>query len=228
KYVITEGSIDFINTIRTEPNFSIVATREVRTKEERYVITLHASGTPDDPKTELTSDPELDEPNIVALLLTGRILKHLQGSELRVAQEQAANYLSGRFGNLFQTAGSAFGLNTVRIDPVLLAKDADLSAKLTIGKDITEHFNLVYSQNLSGPRAQTWIANYQALQDLLIRGINLSDDNKLTVELRHDLKWGGGPALPKGPRSKDEKTLGNVTFEGSTIPMRDLLKQVTK
>jgi outer membrane protein assembly factor BamA len=116
----------------------------------------------------------------------------------------------------------------VRVDPVLLAKDEDLSAKLTIGKDITQHFSLVYSQNLSGPRAQTWIANYQALQDLLIRGINLSDDNKLTLELRHDLKWGGGPPLRRSARSKDEKRLGNVTFEGSALPMHDLLKQVTK
>jgi outer membrane protein assembly factor BamA len=229
KYVISEGTIDFINPVRTEPNFNFVATREVQTQqEERYIITLHASGTPDDPKTELTSDPELDEPNIVALLLTGRTLKDLQGSELTVAQEQAANYLSGRFVNLFQTAGSAFGLSTVRIDPVLVAGDEDLSAKLTIGRDITRNFNLVYSQNLSGATAQTWIASYRALQDLLIRGINLSDENKLRVELRHDLKWGGGPELPKGPKAKDEMALGNITFAGTGIPMKDLLKQVSK
>jgi outer membrane protein assembly factor BamA/autotransporter translocation and assembly factor TamB len=228
RYIISEGTIDFINPIRIEPNFNFVATREVPTTTQRYIITLHASGTPDDPKTELTSDPELDEPNIVALLLTGRILKDLEGSELLVAQEQAANYLSGRFGNLFQSAGSAFGIDTVRIDPVLVAGDEDLSAKLTIGKDITQNFNLVYSQNLSGARAQTWIANYQALQDLLIRGINLSDENKLTVELRHDLKWGGGPALTTAPKPKDQRTLGNISFEGSTVPVNELLKHVRK
>jgi outer membrane protein assembly factor BamA/autotransporter translocation and assembly factor TamB len=228
KYVITQGSIDFINPIRTEPNFNFVATREVQTKDERYIITLHASGTPDNPKTELTSDPELDEPNIVAVLLTGRTLKDLQGAELLVAQEQAASYVSGRFVNLFQSAGSAFGLNTVRIDPVLVAGEEDLSAKLTLGKDLTQNFSLVYSQNLSGKTAQTWIANYQALQNLLIRGVNLSEENKLRVELRHDLKWGGGPPLPKGPKPQDEKTLGQVTFEGASIPMEDLLKQVTK
>src|SRR4029078_3384477 len=96
-----------------------------------------------------TSQPTRNQPNSVSLLLTGRRLDELQGNELLVAQEQAANYLSGRFGTLFQSDGSTFGLNTVRIDPVLLAQDADLSAKLTIGKDITSNFNLVYSQNLS-------------------------------------------------------------------------------
>jgi outer membrane protein assembly factor BamA/autotransporter translocation and assembly factor TamB len=229
RYVIAEGTIDFVNPIRTEPSFNFIATREVRTtKDEPYIITLHASGTPDNLETELTSDPPLDEPNIVALLLTGRTLEDLEGAELAVAQEQAANYVAGRFGNLFQNAGSTFGLDTVRLDPVLLAGDEDLSARLTLGRYVTRNFNLVYSQNLSGPRAQTWIASYRALQDLLIRGINYSDDNKLTVELRHDLKWGGGPDLPRAPKPVDETVLGEVTFEGGGLPMEELLKRVTR
>jgi outer membrane protein assembly factor BamA/autotransporter translocation and assembly factor TamB len=229
KYVISEGSIDFNNPVRTEPAFNFVATREIRETQTNvdYIITLRASGTLDKLKTELTSDPSLDERNIIALLLTGRTFENLQGSELNIAQEQAANYLAGRVGNLFQSAGSTFGLTTVRIDPVLTAGEEDPTAKLTIGKDITRNFNLIYSQNLSGARAQTWIASYQAFKDLVIRATNRSADNVLIMDLRHDLKWGGGPPLPAGPARKESR-LANVTFEGTRIPMRDLLKEVTR
>ena len=228
RYVIDTGTIEFNNPIRTEPTFDFAASHELNVKDERYSIILRAYGTPTNLRTELTSDPPLAEPDIIAMLLTGRTFSELQGSYVAVAREQFANYLSGQVSGFFNTAGTALGLDTVRLEPVTLASEEDLSARLTLGKDITKNFNLAFSQNLKGTRSQTWIASYQTVKNLVVRGINESDTREVRFELRHDLRFGGGPPLPKRIEPQGEATVGEVMFMGTNVPVKDLLKRVTK
>jgi outer membrane protein assembly complex protein YaeT len=230
RYIIEQGTIDFNNPVRTEPDFTFVATHELNLPGERYLITLRANGTPQTLRTELSSDPPESEYDIMLMLLTGRTSRDIQGAHLDIAREQLANYLSGELGGFFDAAGSVLGLDTVRIEPVTLATatEEDLSARLTVGKDITKEFSFLYSQNLAGARAQTWIANYQTYRNFLIRGINESDNNTIRAEVQHDLRIGGGPPLPARVQPRNEAILGKITFEGTTLPEEDLLDEVTE
>ncbi|HET9941986.1 MAG TPA: translocation/assembly module TamB domain-containing protein, partial [Terriglobia bacterium] len=72
RYIIERGTVEFNNPLRTEPTIDFEATHDLQVRDERYAIRLTATGTPTDLRTELTSDPFLSEPDIVAMLLTGR------------------------------------------------------------------------------------------------------------------------------------------------------------
>ena len=53
-------------------------------------------------------------------------------------------------------------------------------------------------------------------------------DHPEFIELRHDLKWGGGPSLRRPPKKEDILFGGSITFEGTSIPEKDLLEKLTK
>jgi outer membrane protein assembly factor BamA len=229
RYTIERGSIDFNNPLRTEPDLDFRATHELEIEDERYLITLEVRGTPETLKADLSSDPHLDQQDIVTMLLTGRKFEELQGTYANFAGEQALGYVSGQLSErVLNQAGHALGLNTVRIDPVAVAEQTDLAARLTVAKRITTEFDLVYSHNLNDAKNQTWIASYKPFQNLVFRGVNDSDQNEAVLDLKHDLRLGGGDAVLKRKRSESEIRLRNVTFTGTQITQKDLLKQVTK
>ena len=145
------------------------------------------------------------------------------------ARESAIDYLSGKLtSHVFQNAGAALGLDTVTIEPASLAAEEDVSARLTVGKDITQALGFVYSQNLAGARDQSWIVNYSTFKNFVVRGINRPDQDEVRLELRHGLEFGGGPPLPRRVAPRDEVKLNAVTFTGSTFPEDQLRKQVAK
>jgi outer membrane protein assembly factor BamA/autotransporter translocation and assembly factor TamB len=229
RYTIERGSIDFNNLLRTEPDLDFRATHDLEIEDERYLITLEVTGTPETLKAELSSDPHVDQQDIVAMLLTGRKFEELQGTYANFAGEQALSYVSGQLSErVLNQAGHALGLNTVRIDPVAVAEQTDLAARLTVAKQITSEFNFVYSHNLNDAKNQTWIASYKPFQNLVFRGVNDSDQQEVVVDLKHDLRFGGGDAVLKRKRSESEIRLRNITFTGSHIAEKDLLKQVTR
>ena len=228
RYAINRGIIEFNNAVRTEPEFDFEAIHELQAKDERYLITLRASGTPSTLKTEFSSDPFLSESDIISMLLTGRTFEELQGSHLAVAREQLAGYLTGQFSGFFNTAGTALGLDTVRLDAVSLAADQDISAKLVVGKNVTKDFNFTFSQNLNGARSQAWIAAYNPYRNFLVRAVNETDQREVRLELKQTLSFGGGPPLPKRIVPRAELVLGDVKFTGVNESRDVLLRKITK
>jgi autotransporter translocation and assembly factor TamB len=86
---------------------SFVAEREIlpsvdlglRTSAQGYDITVTVSGPPGRTDASFVSDPSLPEPDIMAVLVTGRTLDEMRGEEYEVAKEQALSYLAGRVGS---------------------------------------------------------------------------------------------------------------------------------
>ena len=229
RFIIERGTVDFNNPLRTEPTVDLEATHELQARDERYLIRLRAEGTPTDLRTELTSDPHLAEPDIITMLLTGRTFAELQGAHAAVAREQVLNYLSGQLTTrFFEGAGTALGLDTVTIEPVTIASEADVSARVTVGKNITRDLSLIFSQNLAGPRDQAWILDYSTYRNFVVRGINRPDQNEIRGELRHNLEFGGGPQLPRRIAPRSDSTLNSVTFNGSTFSRKELLEHVAE
>jgi len=230
RYIIERGTVEFNNPLRTEPTFDFEATHDLTIKGETYAISLTATGMPNDLRTELTSDPYLSEPDIVAMLLTGRSYTDLQSAQLgTVAREQLYDYLSGQLtSRFFKEAGGALGLDTVTIEPATLASEQNVSARLTVGKDVTKNLSMVYSQNLSGPRNQAWILNYATFKKFVARGINRPDEDEVRFEFRHGLEFGGGPPLPHRVAPRNEVKLRAVRFNGSSFAEQELKQQVTK
>ena len=162
RYYVREGSIDFTNPDRIEPAFNISADVRPRVSGQTFDVNVTITGTPTSINPTFTSDPPLPETDIVTLLLGGtpnvdtaaqRALRSPQESQQRLMQTAAAYLLSApissRVGEVFERT---LALDTVQITPLLAGDVAfhqlNPSARITLGKRISQRVFLTYSRTL--------------------------------------------------------------------------------
>ena len=164
RYLVTSGTIDFANPTAIDPFFDVEAETRVRVPGETYLVRFHISGTRDRFVFDLSSDPPLATVDILALLFgdvrdpANAELRALQsdvtGQEL-VAARAARLLASPIASGVGRAVEEAFGVDTVQITPSLgdlsarQASSLNPSARLTIGKRVTERMFLTYSRALS-------------------------------------------------------------------------------
>jgi outer membrane protein assembly complex protein YaeT len=198
RYEVERGDVNFIGERDIIPSFDMRLNTVVR----NYDVTVEVTGTPEDTETNLTSTPALAEPDLMALLVTGRTLEEMRGEEFEVAQEQVFSYLAGRVGSqLGRGLERATGLSTVRIEPQLIANETDPSARLTVGREITRGLEVIYSVDLTNSNDQIWVAEYDISRRFQTRAVRQSD-NSYRLDFRHDVRFGGRPAPERLPRQQ--------------------------
>jgi outer membrane protein assembly complex protein YaeT len=223
-YLIERGTVSFFNQAEIEPDLDILAT----TRVSGYDISLTLTGTPEDFKADLNSDPPLAQSDIISILLTGRRLEDLRGSGLNVAREQAESYLSGQVGGfLSREAEGALGLSMVRIDPSLISPETNPGARLTVGQDITHNLYMIYSMNLVDASDQIITAQYDVTRRLQTEWTRQSD-NSYRFDLRHDIQFGGASEKRRFAGSGDgESQIGGIEFQGDSLfSRRELLRRL--
>src|SRR5207244_3743619 len=98
------------------------------------------------------------------------------------------SYLTGRVGStLGRGISGATGLSMVRIEPNLIATETNPGARLTVGQDITNNFNLVYSMDLINSSDQIYVAEYDLTRRFTTRGVRQSDGT-YRLDFSHDLR----------------------------------------
>ncbi len=209
RYHVERGVISFVEERRIVPSFDLLLTASVR----NYDISVSVIGSANDTETVLRSDPELPEPDIMALLVTGRTMEEMRGEEFEVAREQVLSYMVGRAGSrLGRGIERATGLSDVRIDPNLIANEADPSARLTVAQALTDELELIYSTDLTDSSDQIWVAEYDITRHFQTQATRQSD-NTFRFDFRHDLRFGGVPAPRRQVRARPEvarvEILGN-------------------
>jgi outer membrane protein assembly factor BamA/autotransporter translocation and assembly factor TamB len=187
-----QGSIDFINPARIEPDLDLQAVTRVAGKE----ITLALKGTPTNFQTSLSSDdPDLSQSDLVSLLVTGRTATDVASGGLAPGSEEVLGLLSGE---LFGTAGRAVGLDVVRLergaadlrfDAGLVATETDPGARLTFGKNIGPKTQVVFSQSLRQSGGLTWIVSYSPGSRVELRAVSLDNGDRI-YDFRHQLVFG--------------------------------------
>ncbi len=191
RYEVQRGIITFVDERRIVPSVDLV----LSTKASNYDVRIAVAGTPGKTETNWTSDPPLPEPDIMALVVTGRTVDQMRGEESEVARVQALSYLTGRVGSKFgRGLERATGISEVRIEPVLIANETDPTARLTVGQNVTDQMKLVYSTNLADSDDQIWVAEYDVTRRFQMRGVREREDDSYRVDFRHDLRFGGDPA----------------------------------
>ncbi|NWG13266.1 MAG: translocation/assembly module TamB domain-containing protein, partial [Acidobacteria bacterium] len=213
-YLIERGLVSFFNEAKIEPNLDILAT----TRAGEYDISLSLTGAPDDFSADLSSVPSLSQPDIIAVLLTGRKLEELQGSGLNVARRQVESYLSGQLaGFLSRGAEETLGLSMVRIDPSLINPETDPGARLTVGEDVTRSLRLIYSMNLVEAGDQILTAQYDVTRRFQTEATRQSD-NTYRFEFRHGLQFGGSAGAGDTAASgAQDRKIGRIELLGNTV-----------
>ena len=206
RYEVERGIITFVDERRIVPSVDLV----LNTKASNYDVRIAVAGTPGKTETNWTSDPPLPEPDIMALVVTGRTVDEMRGEESEVARVQALSYLTGRLGSKFgRGLERATGISEVRIEPVLIANETDPTARLTVGQNVTDQVKLVYSTNLADSDDQIWVAEYDVTRRFQMRGVREREDDSYRVDFRHDVRFGGDPAPRREIRRRP--TVTNLT-----------------
>jgi hypothetical protein len=227
-HLVDQGSVDFSNPNRIEPELNLSAVTRVQGTE----IRLGLEGTPAELQTTLTSDdPSLSRSDLVSLLVTGKTAAEAAEDGVMPGGDLLIGVLSSQ---LLGAAGRVVGLDTVRVergepdvrfDAGLVATETDPGARLTVGTNIGTDWEVVLSQSLEDSGGLTWIVSYAAWRALNVRVVSLDDGERL-YGFQRDVSFGrveetGKPVRVLAP------TVSQVTIAGAgpdEAALRSLLK----
>jgi hypothetical protein len=175
RYLLTRGTVDFSNPERIEPTFDISAETQVRVSSQPYLVTLRATGTMQRLRPEFTSDPPLPALTIASLLLGDvgatqnadlQILQRPDVTEQQLIQARAARLLASPIsGEIGKVVEETFGVDTFQLtplvsDPTQLSSRFNPSARLTIGKRISNKAYLTFSRSVTTAADQIILLEY--------------------------------------------------------------------
>jgi translocation and assembly module TamB len=166
RYLITRGSLDFADANRILPFFDIEAETRVRVPGETYRVTMRLAGTTERLQPQFTSDPPLQTLDILTLLFsdqapTGDIeltaLRNESEREQRLVEARATRALTGALSaEVGRVVEQTFGVDTFQITPLLndpyqqsTSLTLNPTARITIGKRISNRIFLTYARSLS-------------------------------------------------------------------------------
>jgi translocation-and-assembly-module (TAM) inner membrane subunit TamB-like protein len=205
RYLVTRGNIDFTNPTRIEPFLDLEAETRVRVPGQTYQVTVRALGTMNRLQPELSSDPPLPVADVLALLFSD--VRRTSGPgdvELRALQPESRNDLeyglirtqatqliaapvTAQVGRIVE---QTFGVDTFQVTPSVIdpysqsTRGLNPSARVTIGKRISDRVYLTFSRNLSSSsNDQILLLEYDE-SDRLSWILSRNEDSTYAIEVR--------------------------------------------
>lgn len=201
RYKISRGTIDFTNPTRIEPFFDVEAETNVRVPGQTYRVIVSAAGTAEHLQPQVSSDPPLPAGDVVTLLFSD--VRRGQDVELRALQnpnERQTDILTTRATQLLATPISSevgkvveqtFRVDTFQLSPSLVdpySQSTTLrvnpSARVTIGKRISERVFLTFSRSISTATNDQIILLEYNESDLLSWILSRNEDQTYAIEFR--------------------------------------------
>ena len=158
KYTVDRGEIRFLNPFRIEPTLDV----QLETKARGIDVTVSFTGTAQKMNISYSSDPPLQQSEIIALLAVGRDPNALAG--LASAQTTGtgagltmaggnllSQALNDQLSNRFQRF---FGASKVKIDPTMTGVDNLPQARLTLEQNVSKDITFTYITNLNRTQEQ--------------------------------------------------------------------------
>lgn len=158
RFVIVSGRADFVDPEGIEPVFDVEAETTVRS----YRVRLSASGTASQVSANFSSDPPLREADILRLL-SGAPEEELltQAQDDDVAAASAASVLSQQLSNMIgRRAGRVFGIDRLTIDPFLIGRFSNPTARVTLAKQLSRDLNVRYSSSVTAAEDSIIVVEY--------------------------------------------------------------------
>lgn len=175
EFTVKKGIFDFINPYKIEPTIDIISQVHIR----KWVIVLTVSGTPDELRFDMTSNPAEKDEDILSLLIAGKTTQELidsEGGPSRSPTQILADILAETYQKDIQ---AATGLDVVRLK-YNEAKNTGGSDEVTvtIGKKLSSRVNVRYGiQTQQSKVVQKTITEYQLLEKLLVNTFQDTEGN---------------------------------------------------
>ncbi|MEO7135106.1 MAG: translocation/assembly module TamB domain-containing protein, partial [Vicinamibacterales bacterium] len=206
RYLVTRGSLDFANANRIQPFFDIEAETRVRVPGQTYRVTMRMNGTTERMQPEFTSDPPLGTLDILTLLFSDQApsgdielagLQRPNEREQRLVEARATRALTGALSQeVGRVVEQTFGVDTFQITPLLsdpYQQSASLnlnpSARVTIGKRISNRIFLTYARSLSSSQRDQIILLEFDESESLSWVLSQNEDRTYALEVRKRLAF---------------------------------------
>ncbi|MCU1334726.1 MAG: translocation/assembly module TamB [Bryobacterales bacterium] len=159
RYTINRGDIRFLNPVKIEPTVDM----DLETKLRGVTVNVTLAGPPGNLKMNWSSDPPLQQSEIIALLATGRDPSLvLNQAAPGVASGGASSFAAAGTGLVGQALNAQlsskfqrfFGATRVKIDPTLTGVDNLPQARLTWEQQVSKDITLTYITNLNRTQEQ--------------------------------------------------------------------------
>jgi hypothetical protein len=202
RYLVRRGRIEFPNPAKLEPYFDLGGETLVRVPGQTYVVNVQLTGTTSVFSSVVTSDPPLSQVEIVTLLLGGEANADVRNAEQGTLQKEAAQRTLATTQVQYAAAGivsapltkaveQTFGLDTFQLTPNVgydPYQRLSPTARLTVGKRISNKIYLTYSRSLNTPGGadQVILLEYDQSEKLSwILSRNEDGTYALDVRVRH-------------------------------------------
>ena len=180
RFEIVSGRAEFIDPTSIEPVFDVAAEANVR----NYRVRLTASGTLEEIDASVSSEPPLRQTDILQLLsgVPEQNLMRARNDDPAVAVS-ATNLLSQQFtGIIGRRAGRVFGVDRVTVDPFMIGRFSNPTARVTLSKQLTPELNVRYSSSLSDADEAIVVVEYARRRVTWI--LSRDEDGSLGVDFR--------------------------------------------
>jgi len=159
RFVLTGGTIQFVNPSVTEPVVNLTITTSI----QQYNISLRFDGPVDQLRTQYSSDPALPSADIIHLLAFGQTTEASAANATptnQAAETLVANQVSSQVTSRLSKVA---GISQLSINPVLGGSNSQgpAGANITVQQRVTSSLFVTFSSNVQTTQGQTIQGQYQ-------------------------------------------------------------------
>ncbi|NOY39715.1 MAG: hypothetical protein GXO95_05705 [Nitrospirae bacterium] len=187
EFTIINASADFTDPARINPFFDIVASTRVK----EYQIHLSLEGYAEQFNLSLSSEPLLDEIDILSLLTVGELGTKLKGFEGGIGASEAASFLTGKLQEtLEERLRNITGFDRIQVEPYVSEITGTIGPKITVSKRLlTDKLYVTYTTSLGNAPEQSLRVEFFLSDNISLVGERdelgtLGADIKFRVEFR--------------------------------------------
>jgi translocation and assembly module TamB len=169
EFRIIFASVDFADPNRIKPVVNLTAETNVK----GYNIRLNLEGMTDHFNLALSSDPHLEEMDILSLLTVGQVGKELKGVAGGIGAGEATSFITGKVQDVVEERlRTITGLDRFQVESSYSTTTGTVSPKVTVSKRlIGDKLFVTYSNVLSAELEQVLKVEYLLDKNISLIGI---------------------------------------------------------
>lgn len=163
---LINAAADFTNPERIDPYFKIRA----ETFSRGYRINLLIEGHLRKFNLSLSSEPPLDEVDIIALLAVGETGTALKGYGGGIGAAEASSFLTGQLQETIEQRARLYtGIDRVQISPYV-SKTGEIGPRVTVGKKLGDRLSILYSSAVGSKESDVIKIEYELNKKVFLVG----------------------------------------------------------
>jgi TamB, inner membrane protein subunit of TAM complex len=175
-FQLDRGQVQFFGEDETNPTLDV----RLSTKISSTTVRILVSGTAQEPKVDLVSEPEMSQSDIMSLLVFGREKDELDGDELQLVAQRSAAMAAMWGAAELQGLSGTLGVDMLRLQPGATPSG---ESSVVVGKYLSERALLKYEQALDSTTGF-----YVALEYTLTRNLTV-ETQAGTWQSGAELNW---------------------------------------